>query len=106
MRGPAGKWQRIQDICNSLGVRWQPACIEGIWIVPILSWYHASWDREPDLPNTLPIHKVSAHSSSQIVDEGLEQGMNEKTVVQQLASTAAAAAAVFTLVDEHWRGFA
>ncbi|CAM9576601.1 unnamed protein product, partial [Phaeothamnion confervicola] len=26
---------------------------EELWLVPLLSWYHASWDREPDLPPEL-----------------------------------------------------
>jgi hypothetical protein len=29
-----------------------------VWIVPLWSWYHGSWDREPDVPGSMPIEKV------------------------------------------------
>ncbi|KAL4518784.1 hypothetical protein Ndes2437B_g00863 [Nannochloris sp. 'desiccata'] len=31
---------------------------QGVWIVPIWSWYHADWDQEPDIPGALPIERV------------------------------------------------
>ena len=35
-----------------------PKEIEGVWICPILSWYHASFDTEPDVPGATAIDKV------------------------------------------------
>jgi hypothetical protein len=54
----AGKMRRVLDLCRELGVAAAPACIAGVWIVPLLSWYHASWDREPDIPGAMPVNKV------------------------------------------------
>lgn len=45
-------------MCAELGVAAAPACIAGVWIVPLLSWYHATWDREPDVPGAMPVTKV------------------------------------------------
>ena len=53
-----GKLRRVLDLCAELGVAAAPACIAGVWIVPLLSWYHATWDREPDIPGALPVTKV------------------------------------------------
>ncbi|EIE23640.1 Metallo-dependent phosphatase, partial [Coccomyxa subellipsoidea C-169] len=44
-----GKLEVIKDLCRELGVHTEPARIGGVWIAPIYSWYHASFDREPDL---------------------------------------------------------
>ncbi|EFN56980.1 hypothetical protein CHLNCDRAFT_21755 [Chlorella variabilis] len=52
------KLRRVQALCARLGVRTEPACVGGVWIFPILSWYHASWDREPDVPGAHPISKA------------------------------------------------
>lgn len=43
------KLQDIFDLCEQLGVHTQPAFIAGALIVPILGWYHSSWDTEPDV---------------------------------------------------------
>ena len=32
----------------------------GVWIAPIYSWYHASFDREPDIPGAPAVENVSA----------------------------------------------
>ena len=45
-------------MCTELGVYTIPKCIEGVWIVPLYSWYHASFDTEPDVPGALPVQKV------------------------------------------------
>jgi hypothetical protein len=58
----AGKLRRVLDLCAELGVAAAPACIAGVWIVPLLSWYHATWDREPDIPGALPVTKVDPSS--------------------------------------------
>lgn len=52
------KLEWINALCARLGVRTRPACVGGVWIFPLLSWYHASWDREPDVPGAEPISKV------------------------------------------------
>lgn len=38
------KFLAIQQLCNTLGIHTQPAKVEGVWIVPLLSWYQASFD--------------------------------------------------------------
>jgi hypothetical protein len=48
----------VLDLCAELGVAAAPACIAGVWIVPLLSWYHATWDRELDIPGALAVTKV------------------------------------------------
>jgi len=56
-----GKLAKINHICAQLGVHTKPTKIancNGAWIFPILSWYHASWDREPDILGATPIEKV------------------------------------------------
>ncbi|KAL4546247.1 hypothetical protein Ndes2526B_g05335 [Nannochloris sp. 'desiccata'] len=67
------KLHRIQDLCTELGVFTSPKKVplpssnassqnqdvaQGVWIVPIWSWYHADWDQEPDIPGALPIERV------------------------------------------------
>ncbi len=48
----------LKDLCKELGVHTEPAQIEGVWIAPIYSWYHASFDREPDLRGAPAVEKV------------------------------------------------
>jgi predicted phosphodiesterase len=56
------KLQAIRDLCKQLGVHTDPMQIQGcnppLWIVPIWSWYHADWDKEPDIPGAMPIERV------------------------------------------------
>ncbi|KAL4854508.1 hypothetical protein ACK3TF_004685 [Chlorella vulgaris] len=52
------KLRRVQALCARLGVLTEPACVGGLWVFPLLSWYHASWDREPDVAGAQPISKV------------------------------------------------
>ena len=33
--------------------------VGGVWIAPIYSWYHASFDREPDIPGAPAVENVS-----------------------------------------------
>ena len=51
------KLDRIHDICQSLKVYTSPIRILGLeqplLLLPLWSWYHSSWDREPDLPPQL-----------------------------------------------------
>jgi hypothetical protein len=53
-----GKLRRLVEICEELGVRTRPAKVGPVWVVPLWSWYHASWDREPDVPGSTAIEKV------------------------------------------------
>ena len=55
---PAGKLEVIRALCRELGVRTEPAKLGGVWIAPIYSWYHASFDREPDVPGAPAVEKV------------------------------------------------
>ena len=48
----------IKNLCHELGVLTEPMRISGVWIAPIYSWYHASFDREPDLPGAPAVEKV------------------------------------------------
>ena len=43
------KLEEIREMCRELGVQTSPAYAGGAIIAPVLSWYHASWDREPDV---------------------------------------------------------
>lgn len=56
------KLKAIRDLCNQIGVHTDPTQISGctppLWIVPLWSWYHADWDKEPDIPGALPIERV------------------------------------------------
>lgn len=54
-----GKLQELLRICDELGVKTKPTQLaRTLFIVPIWSWYHSSWDREPDIPGAHPIEKV------------------------------------------------
>ncbi|PSC76652.1 Metallo-dependent [Micractinium conductrix] len=53
-----GKLEAVHALCARLGVHTTPACINGVWIFPLLSWYSGQWDREPDVPGSTPIDKV------------------------------------------------
>ncbi|HEX2091352.1 MAG TPA: metallophosphoesterase [Longimicrobiaceae bacterium] len=52
VRGDTGdsvdKFNRILRLCDSLGVRTRPARLEGVWIVPLFSWYEAEFDSYDD----------------------------------------------------------
>ncbi len=45
------KLEAVWEICARLGVHTSPTRVgRGLWLVPLLSWHHASFDQEPDLP--------------------------------------------------------
>lgn len=49
------KFQKLEELCEELGVKTQPSFVGKVLIVPLLSWYHASFDKEPEiLDETLP----------------------------------------------------
>jgi predicted phosphohydrolase len=43
------KLNKLYAICNELGVRTERATVRGVTIVPLQSWYHASFDADPDV---------------------------------------------------------
>lgn len=53
------KLELLKGLCSRLGVHTQPGCVGlGVWIVPLLSWYHASWDRRVPSPCRAPLPPV------------------------------------------------
>lgn len=40
------KFYRVLELCQVLGVQTQPQQIEGVWIVPLFSWYDAQFDAD------------------------------------------------------------
>ncbi len=42
------KFNRILRLCDALGVRTRPAGLDGVWIVPLFSWYEAEFDTDGD----------------------------------------------------------
>jgi hypothetical protein len=41
----------VLDLCATCGVHTKPKLLPGpVWVVPVLSWHHASFDFEPDIP--------------------------------------------------------
>lgn len=55
----AGKVEAIKDLCSKLGVHYGPKRLDGVWIIPIVSWYHAAFDTEPDVPKAPDITQAS-----------------------------------------------
>jgi predicted phosphohydrolase len=46
------KLQRILTLCQNLGVHTTPRKIEDkVWIAPLQSWHHKSFDTDPDIPD-------------------------------------------------------
>lgn len=60
LRWPTEKLKLLQELCTEAGVHTTPQCVDNVWIVPLYSWYHASFDKEPDIPGALPAHKASS----------------------------------------------
>lgn len=44
------KLQRVLAVCAELGVATAPERLGNVWIAPLHSWHHTSWDTEPDIP--------------------------------------------------------
>ncbi len=59
-----GKLHRLEELCASLGVHTRPTRVGGVWLVPLLSWYHASFDAEPDIEGARPVEQVRALASA------------------------------------------
>lgn len=45
-----GKYERLKVLCSELGVHTEPKIVRGVLIVPVVSWYHSSFDSDPDVP--------------------------------------------------------
>jgi hypothetical protein len=43
------KLEQILSVCAELGVHTSPRRLRGVWVVPLLAWYHAGFDSEPDI---------------------------------------------------------
>lgn len=43
------KLQLIFQLCTDLGIQTRPERLADVWIVPLQSWHHRSWDREPEV---------------------------------------------------------
>eukprot|EP00041_Stephanoeca_diplocostata_P028344 m.801212 g.801212 ORF g.801212 m.801212 type:complete len:484 (-) comp23357_c1_seq7:720-2171(-) len=62
------KYSEVMRVCTDLGVHTRPVHLTGLHspqqsmlIVPLLSWYHTSWDTEPDIPDlSLPPVSLAA----------------------------------------------
>jgi len=54
------KLKLVFEVCERVGVKTRTEKIDGVWFVPIASWYHSSWDREEDWVDVLPPRKVMA----------------------------------------------
>ncbi|KAK9803536.1 hypothetical protein WJX73_005589 [Symbiochloris irregularis] len=63
----------VHDLCHSLGVHYKPKQLDGVWIVPLISWYHAAFDTEPDVPKAQDISQSMADFRKCKWPEGLQQ---------------------------------
>ena len=43
------KLEQILTMCDEIGVYTSPRRLRGVWVVPLLAWYHAGFDTEPDI---------------------------------------------------------
>lgn len=56
----AQKLHQVLDLCLQLGVLTAPTKVaDCLWIVPILSWHHQSWDTEPQIPGAPPASRLT-----------------------------------------------
>eukprot|EP00891_Asterochloris_glomerata_P009593 jgi/Astpho2/9593/e_gw1.00146.85.1_t len=58
LRNSLGKLALLEQICCDLGVHTTAQQVEGLWIVPLKSWYHSSFDKEPDIAGSLSAERV------------------------------------------------
>lgn len=74
------KMYKVNKICDQLGVLRGPHLIEGTensqacWIVPLLSWYHCTFDTEPDLHylNLPPVNNMMRDFYSCVWPTGMD----------------------------------
>ncbi|KAL3512964.1 hypothetical protein ACH5RR_025681 [Cinchona calisaya] len=43
------KLEKLLDACQRIGVETKPVILDGLGIIPLISWYHESFDREMDV---------------------------------------------------------
>ncbi|DBA84082.1 TPA: hypothetical protein ACH3X1_006563 [Trebouxia sp. C0004] len=53
------KLQLILQLCQELGIHTTPARLGNLCIVPLLSWHHSSWDKEPDIQGVPHVSALS-----------------------------------------------
>ncbi|GMH38657.1 hypothetical protein BSKO_06541 [Bryopsis sp. KO-2023] len=53
------KLAAVLDACDDLGVIIHPQKIGNLWVVPILSWHHKSFDTEPGIPDVPRASKLT-----------------------------------------------
>ncbi len=53
------KLQLILQLCQELGIHTAPARLGNLCIVPLLSWHHSSWDKEPDIQGVPHVSALS-----------------------------------------------
>lgn len=53
------KLDLVLQLCRSLDIHTEPAKFGNLWIVPLLSWHHASWDLEPDIQGVPNVSALS-----------------------------------------------
>ena len=70
------KLDEINRLCKELGVDTAPACVENVWLVPISSWYHASFDRYTSLSfvHTLSLSHLADAALSLLLLTGNRSG--------------------------------
>lgn len=110
------KLHAILKLCQELGVRTSPAKIgdSNVWIVPLWSWYHSNWDREPDVPGAMPIERIMMdfHACAWPEEEGLKasgddslasyfDGLNDPTFTEILEKISRERAAAVAEIDNH-----
>lgn len=60
LQSSLAKLQAVEGVCAALDVRTAPARIgAGLWVVPIVSWHHRSFDQEPDIPGIPPVSRLT-----------------------------------------------
>lgn len=68
------KLDEINRLCKELGVDTAPACVENVWLVPISSWYHASFDRYTSLSFVLSLSLLADAALSLLLLTGNRSG--------------------------------
>ncbi|DBB02386.1 TPA: hypothetical protein ACH3X3_011389 [Trebouxia sp. C0006] len=72
------KLQLILQLCQELGIHTTPARLGNLCIVPLLSWHHSSWDKEPDIQGVPHVSALSIADYGACIwpDTGPGQGVH------------------------------
>lgn len=56
------KYEQIIEFCEQNDIETTPKLFGSVLVVPLLSWYHESWDTEPEITSLIipPIHEICA----------------------------------------------